>query len=300
MDQKNRLFTFVTCMACGLATLAIAYACFVYYRPPERSAGSGIHEGTHTDLPQNRTTASFDNQWAERLYAQRVQIKRLQTLLAQQSALLKEKTTVLQRKTAEQEQLRNDLNETFDLMAILLQETSPTGDSAEKNEQEVTRLKDNLKTMRAQAAKLQEGDLQLRAELELFEAELTASDERLTAWQQRAAEQAQAIQTLQRAFRDLAGEAVLAAGAEATPVLMSALTHRDPEIRVWAATMLGEIGPAARTAAPALVEALTDEDADVRLAARHALELVDMDNPSNGSTTPDFENETNMAFGERQ
>jgi HEAT repeat protein len=151
--------------------------------------------------------------------------------------------------------------------------------------------------MRTQAAKMQEADLQWQAELELLEAELTASDQQLAQWQRQSAEQVDAIQTLQRAYHDLASAAVAAAGADATPVLVSALTHRSPDVRLWAVTMLGEIGPAARPAAPALVEALSDESPDVRLAARHALELVDIGNAEDGPGASD--GDASMAFGER-
>jgi len=63
-------------------------------------------------------------------------------------------------------------------------------------------------------------------------------------------------------------------GAESVPVLVEHLTHQRAEIRRWAATVLGEIGPDANDAIPALMHASSDEDPGVREAARRSLDLI--------------------------
>jgi len=60
-------------------------------------------------------------------------------------------------------------------------------------------------------------------------------------------------------------------GAPAVPVLSSALTNSDPEVRYYAAVGLGAIGPEAAAAVPALLLALDDPVTNVRWQAAQCL-----------------------------
>ncbi|HEV3259903.1 MAG TPA: HEAT repeat domain-containing protein, partial [Gemmataceae bacterium] len=74
-------------------------------------------------------------------------------------------------------------------------------------------------------------------------------------------------------------------GPAAVPTLIELLGAEKPEIRSQAATILGDMGPAARVAVPALKEALQDQEPVVRSAAAAALQVLrEKDTPvRNGS-----------------
>jgi hypothetical protein len=61
---------------------------------------------------------------------------------------------------------------------------------------------------------------------------------------------------------------------EAVPVMRDALRHKNPQVRLEAATMLGCLGPQAIPAVPDLVQSLKDADADVRATSARALEAI--------------------------
>ena len=63
-------------------------------------------------------------------------------------------------------------------------------------------------------------------------------------------------------------------GPAAAPALVTALQDDDASVRRNAAVALGSIGPAAKEALPALTTALKDEDRRVREAARSALKKI--------------------------
>ena len=72
-----------------------------------------------------------------------------------------------------------------------------------------------------------------------------------------------------------ATEAIIAIGSPAAPALTVALSDTNPEIRRWAATVLGRMGPDATAAVDSLRQALRDTDADVAQAARQALDQIE-------------------------
>ena len=65
-------------------------------------------------------------------------------------------------------------------------------------------------------------------------------------------------------------------GPKALPKLLEAMNDRDPAIRYWGATGVGNIGNPAKSAASAMKKALKDESAVVRIAAARALCRLDM------------------------
>jgi HEAT repeat protein len=58
-------------------------------------------------------------------------------------------------------------------------------------------------------------------------------------------------------------------------VLAEALKEKDNDVRIKAAGLLGEIGPAAKAAVPALREMLRDRDPAVHDAAAEGLKKID-------------------------
>jgi hypothetical protein len=72
-----------------------------------------------------------------------------------------------------------------------------------------------------------------------------------------------------------ATEAIIAIGPPAVPLLTDALSDENPEIRRWAATVLGQMGPDAAEAIDRLREALRDTDVEVANAARQAIDQIE-------------------------
>lgn len=77
--------------------------------------------------------------------------------------------------------------------------------------------------------------------------------------------------------RTVSPDVYAAISADSVPVLVRAMEHRHPAVRLGLVQAMGEIGPRAGTAAPALVAALGAEDEQVRQAAARSLGLIDAD-----------------------
>lgn len=71
--------------------------------------------------------------------------------------------------------------------------------------------------------------------------------------------------------RQGASAALVKLGDAAVPALRKSLASKEPDVRVWSAFTLGEIGPAAKSASGELVKALADSDQSLRSAAAQAL-----------------------------
>ena len=71
-----------------------------------------------------------------------------------------------------------------------------------------------------------------------------------------------------------AARALAAIGSEAVEPLISALTNRNPKIRLGAIAALGGLGSKARQAVAALSRCLGDEQSTIRLAAAEALKKI--------------------------
>lgn len=104
--------------------------------------------------------------------------------------------------------------------------------------------------------------------------ELAEAEWELTQSRERVAElELSLLHELERSAK--ATEAIVATGAAAVPALISVLSDPEPELRRWAATVLGRIGPDAVDAVDSLRQTLRDSDADVVRAARLALDQIE-------------------------
>jgi HEAT repeat protein len=72
-----------------------------------------------------------------------------------------------------------------------------------------------------------------------------------------------------------AGSALVQLGEAAVPPLIVSLQSPQPEVRLWASTVLGKIGLNATTAIEPLSNLVNDPDTRVATAARHALTLIE-------------------------
>jgi hypothetical protein len=185
--------------------------------------------------------------------------EQLRMLLDRKTAQLEQQRAQLARTATENRQLQDEVDRYLTLLVQLLTEDLQTPSDSQAS------------TPTSQTAASAEPPELSGADLEM---QLGALN-----W---ALEQAQAqIAVLQESLvrqgrqTELATEAVVEAGAAAAPVLVTLLADDDPTVRQWAATILGQIGPAAVPATDALTLLLEDEDAAVREAAANSLRQID-------------------------
>jgi len=288
MDTTNRLFVWIACTAGAVAIGMIALVGLRYYGPmgrhPDMAGAETSDQKSLPNTPSTYQTSSIRGAHIDHLFAQRSQIKRLQTLLDQKTRLLEKKTVLLERNTAEQSALKRELDEAIALLEMLAGQMSDT--SGLNNEDEVANgeLHEDLERLKEQR---QENELQAREqddELRELVAELAATDEEIARLKQESEIEFRVLLAQKEAFETVASRALVIIGSEAVPVLVEQLSHPRADIRQWAARVLGEIGPDANEATPALIDALSDSDAGVREAARHSLELIDSVAPNDGGT----------------
>ncbi len=106
--------------------------------------------------------------------------------------------------------------------------------------------------------------LRLRMLLTLFAVSLSST--------LRANEIPELIEALDDAnIRQGASKALANLGEKAVPALQESLASDNPDVQVWSAFTLGEIGPTAKQSAGDLIKALSNSDAAVRAAAAQAL-----------------------------
>jgi HEAT repeat protein len=72
-----------------------------------------------------------------------------------------------------------------------------------------------------------------------------------------------------------ATDAIVSIGAPAVPTLIQSLSDTSPEVRRWAATALGRIGPEAFESLEGLRQLMRDSDVDVATAARQAIDQIE-------------------------
>jgi len=255
-----------------------AFFAFHYYRQTETADGIGsfsaiVAEGASAE---SRAGASAVEPGlpVEQMYLQRAQIRRLQTLLDQKTKLLQQRTELLDQKNAEHQALRAELDDAINLLGVLAAEVG--GRNASSNNRTTdAQVQTELERLRSESKKSRLLAEQQQAELDRLKDELGVTDQGISELEQQAETEFEALVADRAAFEAVVSETLARIGAEAVPSLVYQLAHSRAGVRQWAATMLGELGPAAKEAVPPLQEALKDADAAVRSAARQALEKVD-------------------------
>ena len=86
----------------------------------------------------------------------------------------------------------------------------------------------------------------------------------------------EAAQLQQRELANAIETSIVASGPSAIPVLLSVLTSDRADLRIWAATLLGRMGPLAFEASdPLRIVSMEDQDPDVRRTATWAVGQID-------------------------
>jgi hypothetical protein len=279
MDSVNRLIAWAAYVTGAVLIGSAAFFAIQFYRPDRVltawSQPVPTPRGEESSGPSTGQ-ASTDTPYVplEQLFLQRAQIRRLQALLDQKTELLQQRTALLDQRNAEQADLRAELDETIGLLEVFAAEwaamvAAPAGGLANG-----TRLQNDLEKLRSESAKNREQAERQQVELERLRQELGTTDADIAQLQQEAEREFEALLADRSAFEAVVTETLVRVGAEAIPALVYQLAHPRPDVRRWAATMLGELGAVAKDAVLPLQDALKDRDPSVAAAARTALDRI--------------------------
>jgi len=279
MDPVNRLIAWAAYVTGAVLIGSAAFFAFHFYRQSNVSTDlvkAGLVEGREWSA-EGAPGAAGDAGGVpvEQLYLQRAQIRRLQALLDQKTKLLQQRTALLDQRNAEQATLRSELDESIEMLEALAAElTAPvTSDNGQGNG---GKLQNELEKLRSESARGREHADQQQLELERLREEMGTTDQDIAQLQQQAEQEFEALLADRTAFEAVVTETLVRIGVEAIPVLVYQLADPRADVRKWAATMLGELGPSARDAVLPLQDALKDRDPEVATAARSALEKIDL------------------------
>lgn len=280
MDIVNRLIAWAAYVTGAVLVGSGAFFAFHYYRQSAVSADSAAlasNSGreTGTESVPGAAVPSVRGAQVEQLYFQRAQIRRLQALLDQKTKLLQQRTALLDQKNAEQVTLRAELDEAIELLEVLGAELAATTTTPSANPSKGEKLQSELEKFRSEAAKSRMVAEQQQAELDRLKDEVGATDEGITQLQLQAETEFDLLVAEKGAFEAVVSETFVRLGVDAVPVLVYQLANPRADVRQWAATVLGELGPTARDAIPPLSDALRDDDQAVRDAAKRSLEKID-------------------------
>jgi hypothetical protein len=279
MDLVNRLIAWAAYVTGAVLIGSGAFFTFHHYRqtgtngePAAVQLPSGDTPGAE---PRAAPSPAEPSPPVEQMYLQRVQIKRLQTLLDQKTELLQKRTALLDQKSAEHQALRSELDDAIDLLAVLAAEVAARNPSSGNGATDA-HVRTDLERLREESEKSQELAAQQEGELNRLKEALGMTDEGISQLQQQAEREFAAAAADREAFEAVVSETLVRLGETAVPVLISQLGHLRADVREWAAKVLGDFGPAAKSAVPALLDALEDKDAGVRAAANRALDKIDV------------------------
>jgi flagellar motility protein MotE (MotC chaperone) len=278
MDPVNRLIAWAAYVTGAVLIGSAAFFAFHYYRQGSISADiaqAGLVAGREwtVDLT-SETPSDARGVPVEQLFLQRAQIRRLQALLDQKTKLLQQRTLLLDQRNAEEATLRAELDDAIEMLEVLAVELAATAVTPAGGSGNGAKLQNELEKLRIESAKSREHAERQQQELEQLREELGTTDLDIAQLQQQAEQEFEALLTEREAFEGVVTETLARIGGDAVPVLVYQLAHPRPDVRKWAATMLGELGPVAKEAIPPLQDALKDRDPAVGTAARSALDKI--------------------------
>ncbi len=274
MDQFNRLLAWSAYVVGGVIVGLWAYVAFQHYRLNHAERAVQLADArAGQQSPAAAPVQVIRGAQLDQVYSQQEHIKRLQTLLKQKTELLDKKTELLDEKIAEQQRLQAELDETIELFEMLAAEMVGDGSGGPRRTGDPT-VREELQRLKADAEKNRRLAEERQREMESLVLELTETDEEIDFIAAESEMQFTALLAEKQAFESAVTSVLGRVGQPAVGVLEDQLGHRRADVRQWAATMLGEIGPEAAEALPSLAEVVTDPDEGVRNAAKQALEQI--------------------------
>jgi HEAT repeat protein len=175
----------------------------------------------------------------------------------------------LNRKAAECQALKAELDESFALiLSLLADETRQDSKTKAKDlESELARLQEAI--YKSEALSFQQDQQLVELQAEIMQNTLD-----LAATQQEAKLELDALSAEHETLDAAARSVIERAGAASVPALIDLLTDQSVEIRKWAAQCLGTIGPDAAEAQAPLQDLLSDPEPAVRTAAQRAIASI--------------------------
>lgn len=203
--------------------------------------------------------------------------ERLATLksnLERTTAQLHEKSKLLNQRNAECRLLEETLDESVAFaMQLLVQE--PGADREEQARDARAKLEGDLAALKQQLHQSQILSDEHAEQLDALRIELMQADLEVANLRERAERDVAALIGERLAIEVAAGDALVQLGEESVPPLAALLQDEHPEVRLWAAMVLGKLGLDASPAIEPLNKLVSDPDPRVASAARHALTLIE-------------------------
>ena len=265
MDTRNSAMVVGLYLFGAVVVAGVMY--YAYQRTVEVSqAETAMNDQIDVDAPTARVTpVPYRSTFA----ATNRPTPDLRASLAVTRDQLKRRTLDLNRKDAECQALKAELDESFALILGLLAE-QPTGrskSSQSKLESELTRLQQAI-------AKSEAMSFQLEQELAELQAEVMQSNLDLMSTQEEARREIESLTTDRQTVDSAAMQVIERMGAAAIPAISEFLVDESPSVRKWAAQCLGRIGAEAVEAQTYLYYLLRDPDPTVRAEAKIALTAI--------------------------
>jgi HEAT repeat protein len=198
----------------------------------------------------------------------------LQANLERTSTQLQEKSKLLNVRNAECRALEAKLDESVAFaMDLLVQE--PNANRQEQTRDVKVKLEGDLASLRKQLREAQVLSNEYTERVDELRLDLMQADLEIASLRERAEREIAALVGERLAIEVAAGSALVQLGEAAVPALIVSLQSPQPEVRLWASTVLGKIGLNATTAIEPLSNLVNDPDTRVATAARHALTLIE-------------------------
>jgi len=262
------------CVVGALLIVFVARGMFLLYHDQ-----AGETAVAATDPAPRRTTVRYAAPAPSRFDAVALgraqqRLDELQAELLQMTATLEEKTRLLEQKSAECRDLETKLDVSADFVTALLAEDRRAEDESQPVEAALANgvEPESRQVELEQAQRLQAESQQ---QLERLRQELMQAEQQRVALEETASREITALLEERLVLEAAAGQALLQVGEPATAALIELLRHEHAEVRLWAAVVLGRMGPAAQSAVEPLSNLRRDSDRRVAAEARRALSSIE-------------------------
>lgn len=278
MGERNGLLTLAVYLAASLLIVLVAMLGIYQYSATTRFPGlTPAEEDPAAELAVSYVDmapqASAQRARSADITKQRIRL--LETMLDDKTQQLRTLSQQLEEKTAQFEDLRARYDEAVMLAVASLSQAPPVAAGAEQAEGGTHAPRAGPAELEAELSAAREIHASLLSDVTVLQDELSHAQQELA--QLKEVRDQQTMDRLREAMmlENAAAGVLLSVGRPAVPALREALNHASPDVRRWAATVLGGMASDAEDAIPALTEALSDADPDVRAAARSALESIE-------------------------
>lgn len=277
MSDRNSLLIASLYAAIGLLVATIGYGTFAYYQSASSSAVARMEASLAAEMAASRGRANTQPPKppvnAAALTRAHAQLNELQAMLQRNSQLLDTRTTLLNKKTAECKTLQKQLDGSI---ATILELLDMDGDerSSETRQQLGRNLEQEFKQLKAELERSESLELEQTQQVAQLKSELTATELEISAIRRQANAELLLLLEQQQLLEAASRRAFMQLGSAAVPVLVELLNDQRAEVRVWAASVLGNLGMNGQDAVPALMGLLVDNDPLVRDQAKRSLELL--------------------------